>query len=92
LKTNGKNTLSRRSQANLVLMGLEEKAFHIFLATKPNIKSVEFVETQDKEQNSAQWEFIKQQKEMLKSFDISVTTLFQKEKKLSRNRGLGLEL
>ncbi len=91
LKASGKKATAKQSQSSLVLMGLEEKALHIFLATRPNIKNIEFVEPESKEHNKNQWNFIDRQKKTLKPYGISVSSIsFEKAK--GRNLARGIEL
>ncbi len=99
LKTNGKKALNNQTGSSLVLMGLEEKALHIFLATRPNIKNIEFVEFEMKEHNINQWNFIDRQRKLLNSYGFSVSTVSLKdrrsreqEKTRGRSHGKGLEL
>ncbi len=90
LKINGKKAFNRKSKRTLVLKGLDEKSFYIFLATRPNIKSIEFVKSENKEQQINQKDFIERQKKKLRSFDITVSS-FSLEKVMKKERGLGLE-
>ena len=89
LRTNGKKVLRGRPRLSLVLRGLEEKSLHIFLATRPQIKSLEFVEPESKGQQ-AEKDFIERQKKQLEPFNISVRTLSM-EKSIQRRRGLSIE-
>ena len=89
-KINGKKAFNRKSKGTLVLKGLDEKSFYIFLATRPNIKSIEFVKSENKEQQINQKDFIERQKKKLRSFDISVFS-FSLEKAMKKERGLSLE-
>ena len=90
LKINGKKAFNKKSKGTLVLKGLDEKSFYIFLATRPNIKSIEFVKSESKEQQINQKDFIERQKKKLKSFDITVYS-FSLEKAMKKERGLSLE-
>ncbi len=89
LKVNGKKIINGNFKSSLVLKGLNEKSLHIFLATRPNIKSIEFVEPENKEQQAHQNGFIEQQRNKLKNFYISVSS-FSLEKVIKRERGLSL--
>ena len=91
LRVNGKKITNSSFKFSLVLRGLDEKSLHIFLATKPNIKNIEFVETKNEKQKSRQKGFVDGQREKLKGFDISVSS-FSVERAIQRVRGLGLEL
>ncbi len=79
----------------LVLKGLDEQAFHIFLATSPHIKNLDFVNSEDQEQQTSKKDrgffdkksFIDRQKNQLETFDISVSTI-SIEKAMTRDRGL----
>ncbi len=90
LRANEKKAFDGRSKGTLVLTGLDEKSFHIFLSTRPDIKSIEFVKSKDKEQQVNQKDFIDRQKKKLKLFDISVSTISM-EKIIKKERGLSLE-
>ena len=90
LKVNGKKALNGKSKGTLFLKGLDEKTFHIFLATKPNIKSIEFVKSENKEQQINQKDFIDRQKNKLKPFGMSVSS-FSFGKAMKKERGLSLE-
>ncbi len=90
LKINGKKVFNKKSKGTLVLKGLDEKSFYIFLATRPNIKSIEFVKPENKEQQINQKDFIERQKKKLKSFEITVSS-FSLEKAMKKERGLSLE-
>ena len=90
LKTNGNKALNGKSKSSLVLKGLDEKALHIFLATRPQIKSLEFVEPEDKGKPTQKENFISRQEKQLKSFNISVERLSM-EQALQRGRGLSIE-
>ena len=90
LRVNGNKALSGKSKSSLVLRGLDEKSLHIFLATKSQIKSLDFVEPEDKGQQNQRENFINHQKKQLKSFNISVERL-SIEKAIQRGRGLSIE-
>ena len=95
LKAHGKKALSGKSKSSLVLKGLDEQAFHIFLATRPQIKSLEFVDPEDKGQQTSKKnlsdrkDFMDRQKKQLEPFDISVSTISM-EKAMARDRGLSI--
>ena len=89
LRVSGKKVLNGKFKGTLVLKGLDEKSFHIFLSTRPNIKSIEFVESKNKEQQINQKDFIKRQKNKLKSFDISVEAI-SIERAIKKERSLSL--
>ncbi len=95
LKAHGKKALSGKSKSSLVLRGLDEQAFHIFLATRPQIKSLEFVDPENKGQQTSKKnlsdrkDFMDRQKKQLEPFDISVSTISM-EKAMARDRGLSI--
>jgi len=92
LKTKGKKAFDdKRSNAHLVLMGLEEKALHIFLATNSNVKDIEIVEPKNKGQNMNQWNFIDKVKKDLKPYGITVNSL-SIDKAIKKKRSLDLDL
>ena len=90
LKANGKKAFNGKSKSTLVLRGLDEKSFHIFLAKNPKIKSIDFVASEDQAQQINQKNFVNRQKEKLKSVNISVSFISM-EKALKKERGLNLE-
>ena len=90
LKAGGKRTFTGRLKSTLVLRGLDARAFHIFLAANPNIKSLDFVEPENKEQQLEHLDFINRQKRKLESFGISVRAISM-EKAVKKERGLSLE-
>ena len=89
LRVGGKKALNRKSRGVLVLTGLNERAFHIFLSTRPNIKRIEFIKPKNKEQQINEKDFIERQKNKLKSFNISVEPLSM-EKAIEKERGFSL--
>ena len=91
LKANGKQSFKEKSESSLVLRGLSEKAFYMALATMPDIRRVEFIEPEDREKRIEQKTFVNRQKEKLKPFDISISTISM-ERAMEKNRGLDLEL
>ncbi len=90
LRVDGKKELNGKPKGTLVLKGLNERTFHIFLSTRPDIESIEFIKSKNKEQQINQKDFIDRQKKKLKSFDISIETI-SIEKAIKRERGLSLE-
>ena len=90
LKVSNKKALNGKSRGILVLTGLNERAFHIFLSTKPDIKTIEFVKSENKEQQINQKDFINRQKNKLKFLNISVEPLSM-EKAIQKERGFSLE-
>ena len=91
LRVSGRKVINGSFRSSLVLKGLDERALHIFLSTRPNIKSIKFIESENQESRVRQTIFFNCQKEKLKSFDISVSS-FSVEKAIQKERGLGLEL
>ncbi len=57
LRISGKKALNGKSRGILVLTGLNERTFHIFLSTRPDIKRIEFIKPKDKEQQINQKDF-----------------------------------
>ena len=89
LKASGKKALNGKSQPSLVLRGLEERSLHIFLATKPQIKSLDFVVPEDKGQQINKKNFINRQRKQLEPFNISVEAVSM-EKAIKRERGFSI--
>ena len=85
----GKKALNGKFRGTLVLKGFNEKAFHIFLSTRPDIKSIEFIKSENKEQQINQKDFIDRQKNKLKFLNISVEPLSM-EKAIQKERGFSL--
>lgn len=91
LKAKGNKAFdTRRSKGELVLMGLEEKALHIFLANNPNIKGIDVAESDSKNQQATQWNFIDKLKKDLKPYGITVNQV-SFEKAISKKRNLELD-
>ncbi len=91
LKLKGSKALDpRKSKGELVLMGLEEKALHIFLAANPHIKGIDIVEDSSKSLQRNQWNFIDKLKKDLKPFGITVNQV-SFEKAISKKRSLDLD-
>jgi hypothetical protein len=92
LKSKGKKSFNdKRSNAHLVLMGLEEKALHIFLAKNPSVKHIELVEPNNKGQNKNQWNFIDKLKKDLIPYGINVNSI-SFDKAISKRKSIDLEL
>jgi len=91
LKAKGKKSFEdKRSNAHLVLMGLEEKALHIFLATNSNVKDIEIVAPKNNDLNKNQWNFIDKVRKDLKSYGITVSSI-SFDKAIKQKRSLDLE-
>ncbi len=91
LKLKGSKALDpKRSKGELVLMGLEEKALHIFLAANPQIKGIDIVEDKSKSLQNNQWNFIDKLKKDLKPFGITVNQV-SFEQALKKKRSLDLD-
>lgn len=91
LKLKGSKALDpKKSKGELVLMGLEEKALHIFLAATPQIKGIDVVEDKSKSLQSNQWNFIDKLKKDLKPFGIKVNQV-SFEQALKKKRSLDLD-
>ena len=91
LKAKGNKAFdSRKSKGELVLMGLEEKALHIFLASNPNIKGIDVAESDSKNLQATQWNFIDKLKKDLKPYGITVNQV-SFEKAISKKRSLDLD-
>ncbi|MCP4914930.1 MAG: relaxase/mobilization nuclease domain-containing protein [Oligoflexia bacterium] len=91
LKLKGSKALDpRKSKGELVLMGLEEKALHIFLASNPNIKGIDIVEDNSKSLQKNQWNFIDKLKKDLKPYGITVNQV-SFEQALKKKRSLDFD-
>lgn len=91
MKLKGSNALDpKKSKGELVLMGLEEKALHIFLANNPKIKGIDIVEDNSKSLQKNQWNFIDKLKKDLKPYGITVNQV-SFEQALKKKRSLDLD-
>jgi hypothetical protein len=79
-----------RQKPHLALMGTEDKALHLFLSDKPQIKSIDIVESKNKDLHKAQSNYINKLRTNLKSFGISVNSI-SFEKSLTRNRSIDFD-
>ncbi|MBT4792674.1 MAG: relaxase/mobilization nuclease domain-containing protein, partial [Halobacteriovoraceae bacterium] len=90
LKTKGKNSFNEnKSKSELVLMGLEEKSLHIFLAHNPNVKGIDIVESKDKGLQANQWNFIDKLKKDLKPYGITVNSI-SVDMAIKKNRSIDI--
>ena len=91
LKLKGSKALDpKKSKGELVLMGLEEKALHIFLANNPKIKGIDILEDNSKSLQKNQWNFIDKLKKDLKPYGITVNQV-SFEQALKKKRSLDLD-
>ncbi len=91
LQAKGKKSFEdKRSNAHLVLMGLEEKALHVFLATNSYVKNIEIAEPKNGDLNKNQWNFIDKVKKDLKPYGITVNSI-SFDKAIKQKRSLDLE-
>ena len=90
LRASGKGSLKEKLKSSLILRGLDEKAFYISLAQMPKLRRLEFVEPEDQEQQKDQMKFVNRQKEKLKLFDISISTI-SIERSIKKDRGLSID-
>ncbi len=89
LKAHERKGFRGKQEPSLVLKGLDEKSFHIFLATRPHIRHIDFVESENKERQVEKNDFLHLQKKHLQPLDISVSTVCI-QKAITRNHGLSL--
>lgn len=90
LRQKGSQKLNK-SKNELVLMGLNEKAMHIFLAHHPRVKSVELIDSKESRNCPSHDKFFKSLKKELGLFDIQIMRNTY-EKSISKDLSHGIEL
>lgn len=90
LRQKGSGQLNK-SKSELVLMGLNKKAMHIFLAHHPRVNSIELIDSQESRNCPSHDKFFKSLKKELRLFDIQIVRKTY-EKSISKDLSHGIEL
>ena len=91
LRQKGAQAFDKNQTNELVLMGLEKKAMHIFLARHPSIKSIELIDSKESRDCPSHKSFYDSLKKDLHLFDIKIVRS-NFEKSISKNLSHGIEL
>ena len=81
--------VQNRPQKTLVLMGLNQRCLHLFLAQNPNIKHLEIAISQDGKRQKEQWDFIQKIRKDVEWMDLEVNS-FNLGRAMDRGRGPAL--